>query len=190
MRMRSTFLLALAVAQLPYARQAIDLAHTRDDALYAAFNRGYDLPAGDILDHAEIITEFRRAVLIVRERADQGQYAFGERDLEKAMAKHEGRITFIVQARLHPLHTYANTPAYGLYIETGPASTPIAPKPFSREPAFPPGMAGPGNPIAAVRLEGTFPRAEIAAAAAPALIVTDDQANVIWKWRIDLARYR
>src|SRR3954469_2777413 len=104
--LRAALLVVLAVAQLPYARQAIDLAHTRDDALLAAFHRGYELPVGDVLDRAEIITEFRRAVMIVREHADQGEYAFSELSLAKAMAPFDGQVTFIVQARLHPLHTY------------------------------------------------------------------------------------
>src|SRR4051794_8845956 len=100
---------------LPYARQALDLGRTRDEALFAAFNRGYELPAGEgnVIDRAEIITAFRRAVLIVRDHANQGEYAFSERDLGKAMEPFEVAIGFIVQARLHPLHTYANTPSYG-----------------------------------------------------------------------------
>jgi hypothetical protein len=188
--LRTALFVALAVAQLPYARQAIDLAHTRDDALLAAFHRGYELPLGDVLDRAEIITEFRRAVMIVRERADQGEYAFSEQNLAKAIVPFAGQITFIVQARLHPLHTYAGAPAYGLYIESGPLTKPLAPKPFRRDPAYPPGMAAPGNAISGVLMEGTFDRDAIAAAKAPFLVVTDEQANVIWKARIDLARYR
>lgn len=188
--LRAALLVVLAVAQLPYARQAIDLAHTRDDALLAAFHRGYQLPLGDVLDRAEIITPFRRAVMIVREHADQGEYTFGEQALARAMAPFDGQVAVIVQARLHPLHTYAGAPAYGLYIETGPSTRPLAPKPFRRDPAYPPGMAAPGNPISGVLMEGTFDRDAIAAAKAPFLVVTDDQANVIWKGRLDLARYR
>jgi hypothetical protein len=44
--------------------------------------------------------------------------------------------------------------------------------------------------MSAVRLEGAFLRAEIEAAPSPVLVVTDDQANIIWKARIDLSRYR
>lgn len=179
-----------APAQLPYARQALDLGRTRDDALLAAFHRSYELTAGGTLDHAEIITEFRRAVMIVRERADRGEYALSTQDLEKAMAPFRGQVAFIVQARLHPLHTYAGAPAYGLYVETGAASPPLAPKPFRRDAAYPPGMAAPGNPISGVRMEGVFDRAAIEAAAAPSLVVTDERADVIWKARIDLTRYR
>lgn len=196
--MRAPLLLIVALVsalsapapQLPYASQALDLGRTRDDALLASFHRSYELTRGDVLDRAEIVTEFRRAVMIVRAHADQGEYAFSAQDLAKAMTPFEGQVTFVVQARLHPLHTYANTPPYALYIETGPATKPIAPKPFRRDAAYPPGMAGPGNTIAGVLMEGTFLRADIEAAPAPSLVVADEQANVIWKARIDLSRYR
>lgn len=195
-----TFLLVVLLAsglqvtdpapQPPYARQALDLGRTRDDALLAAFHRSYELTRGDVLDRAEIITEFRRAVMIVREHADRGEYAFSAQDLARAMRPFEGQITFVVQARLHPLHTYVSVPAYALYIETGSATAPIGPKPFRRDAAYPPGMAGPGNTISGVLLEGTFVRAAVGAAPAPFLVVADDEANVIWKARIDLSRYR
>jgi hypothetical protein len=192
--MRAALLLAVlvtgALVQLPYARQALELGRTRDEALFQAFNRGYELTPGELIDRAEIVTEFRRAVLIVRERANLADYTFSEHELTKAMEPVETAISFIVQVRLHPLNTYANAPAYGLYIETGPRSKPLAPKPFTREPVYPPGTAGPGRTVLAVRLEGRFEREDITAAAAPALVITDEQANVIWKTRVDLSRYR
>ena len=181
---------APAQPQLPYARQALDLGHTRDDAIYEAFTRSYQLTAGDTLDRAEIITEFRRAVMIVRDRANQGEYALSPQDLARAMAPYAGQVTFVVQVRLHPLHTYTSTPQFDMYVETGPATRPLAPKPFTRDPVLPLGAVGPGNTILAVHLEGTFARADIEAAPAPAIVVTDDRANVIWKARIDLTRYR
>jgi hypothetical protein len=186
--MRAALLFVLAFAQLPYARQALDLGHTHDEAMFDAFNHGYELATGDVLDRAEIITEFRRAVMIVRERDSQGDYLTPQ-DLAKAMQPFDGQVTVIVQARLHPLHTYANAPSYDLYVETGPSTRPLAAKPLKRAPVYPPGV-GPGNAMVAVRLEAAFARADVEAAAAPMLVVTDDQANVIWKGRLDLSRYR
>jgi hypothetical protein len=200
--MRTTLLILIALAcrpdlpapaiasQLPYARQALDLGRTRDDAMYEAFSRSYALTPADAIDRAEVVTEFRRAVMIVRDHVNQGEYTFTEQDLAKAMAPYAGQVTVIVQVRLHPLHTYANTPQYDLYVETGPATRPLAPARFRRDAVLPLGAVGPGHTILAVRLEGTFPRADIEAASAPAIIVTDDQANVLWKTRLDLTRYR
>ncbi len=187
--MRHVLVILFALAQLSPTRQALELGRTRDEAMFAAFNRGYELAPGDALDRAEVITEFRRSVLIVREHANLGEFGFSAYDLEKAMAPFAGRVTFIAQARLHPLHTYATLPQFDLYIETGPATPPLAAKPFKRDPVYPPG-AEMGAALIAVRLEGTFGREDIERAPAPALVVTDEHANVIWRARIDLGRFR
>src|SRR6187399_1773261 len=102
--MRAGLLLVLALAQLPYARQALDLGRTHDEALYDAFVRSYELTAGDVIDRVEIVTEFRRAVSIVRDRASLGNYSMTPQDLAAAMQPFDGAVVFIAQARLHPLH--------------------------------------------------------------------------------------
>jgi hypothetical protein len=181
-------LLLLVLPAQDFVRDAIALGRTRDAALYEAFNRGYELTAGGAIERAEIVTEFRRAVLLVRERADQGVYAVTERDLTLAMAPHRGKIGFVVQARLHPLHTYAKVPGYDLYIGTGPRTPPISTTDLERIPMY--AIGPPGGPLVGVRLEATFERADIAAARAPTLILTDDKADVLWQARIDLSRFR
>lgn len=187
--MRAAVLLLLALAQLPYTRQALDLGRTNDDALFDAFSRSYELTGTGIIDHVEIVTEFRRAVMIVRERARQGNFSTTAQDLAKAMEPYEGQVAVILQARLHPQHTYPNPPFYDLYVETGPSTPPVGAKPLKRDPVYPPGLAG-GASMVAVRLEATFKKADIDAATAPMLVLTDDHANIIWKARLDLSRYR
>ena len=181
-------LAVLAVAQIPDAREALRLGRSQDEALYAAFSKGYSLAPVEPVESAEIITEFRRAVLIVRGRAQLGEFGFTERDLNVAMTPHLGLITFIAQVRLNPMHTYAAAPAYEMYISTGPDTPPLAGREMKRDPVY---ALGPmGSPLIAVRLEITIPRAKIDAAANPELIVTDEQAAVMWRSRIDLARFR
>lgn len=187
--MRTAVLLVLALLQLPSTREIFDLGRTRDESLWDAFNRGYQLTPADAIERAEVITEFRRAVLFVRDEAGKGEFHITEQDLDKAMAPFAGTVTFVVEARLHPLHTYGRPPSYDLYVETGRTTRPIAATPLRRDAVYPPGIA-PNASMSAVRLEGTFPRADIESAPAPVLVVIDDRANVIWKARIDLSRYR
>jgi hypothetical protein len=191
--MRAAILLAFVVAFAAAAQgnrlhDAVVLGQTHDDALFESFDKAYSLPPTDTIEHAEIVTEFRRAVLMVREKALGGDYAFRDAQLAKALEPFKGLVTFIVRARLHPLNTFVKPPPYDLYVSTGPRSPPIASKAMKRDPIY---TLGPmGSPLAGVRLEASFPRAEIERAAAPALIVTDDKAEVIWQARIDLSRYR
>jgi hypothetical protein len=187
--MRAALLMVLALAQFPSARQALDLGRTRDDAMFAAFNRGYELPVADPLERAEVITEFRRAVLMVRDQYNVGDFGFTERDLVKAMTPYDGQVAFVAEARLSPLHTYAKPPTYELYVATGPGTKPLAAKSLKRDPVYPPGL-GMGSSFVGVRLEGAFSRADIETASAPMLTVTDEKANVLWQARIELSRYR
>jgi hypothetical protein len=173
----------------PWFREALQLGRTHDEALIDSFNKGYSLSPSGIIDNAEVITEFRRAVMIVREHALQGDYGFGPADLAKALAPYRGLVTFIVQVRLHPLNVFLSPPAYDLYISTGPNTPPLAAKPLKREPVYPPGGT-PGSQVVAVRLEASFPRDAIASAPDPKLIVTDEKAAALWQARIDLSRYR
>ena len=86
---QSIAVLALSFAALQFAdaREALRLGRTQDETVYAAFTKGYALPFDSTqpVDSAEIITEFRRAVLIERDQVRQGDYTFGPEDLAKAM---------------------------------------------------------------------------------------------------------
>jgi len=191
MPFRAILMLALAavtIAQDPL-RDALNLGHTRDQALYDSFSRGYALTVPATLDSAEIVTEFRRAVMIVRERENVGDYLMDTRNLSNALAPFAGLVTFIVQVRLNPMNTFRNAPAYDLYVSTGPATKPVAGKSIAREAIYPLGMP-PGSGMLAVRVTASFPRADIESAAQPSIVFTDDHAEVLWQARIDLSRYR
>ena len=190
MLLRATLIAAcvLALAQDSF-RDALNLGHTHDDALFDSFNRGYQLTVSGTIDSAEIITEFRRAVILVRQRDALGDYIQDTRTLSNALAPFAGVVTFVVQARLNPLNTYAKPPAYELYISTGPSTKPLAGKPYLREAIYPMGAPASAGMIA-VRLTASFPRADIESAPQPALVVTDDRAEILWQARVDLGRYR
>jgi hypothetical protein len=173
----------------PWFRDAIELGRTQDDALFAAFNKGYSLSPSGIIDSTEVITEFRRAVLIVREHALLGGFTFGPAELAKALAPYRGQVTFVVQVRLNPMNTFTAAPPYDLYVSTGPTTPPIPAKPLKRDPVYPPGGAL-GSPVVAVRLDALLPVEPIMAAPQPQLVVTDEKADIIWQARIDLTRFR
>ena len=119
----------------------------------------------------------------------QGEYVFGPENLAAALTPFKGLVTFMVQVRLNPLNVYQKPPLYQLYVSTGPHTKPLVGKPYKRDPVYPPGSV-PGGAMSAVRLEATFPRAEIESAAAPTLTLVDDRGMVIWTARLDLSRYR
>ena len=181
---------AVQVSAKDEAHDAVVLGHTRDPALYDAFHSGYYLtPSGEV-ERAEVITEFRRAVLIVREHADFGEYSFNETSLARALGPYRGVVTFTAQLRLHPLHNYAKPPGYEMYVRTGPSTPPIRPSTFKREAIYPPGTFKKPVPMTGFTLELTVPRADISGAAEPALVIVNEAGDIIWQARLDLARFR
>jgi hypothetical protein len=181
---------ALLLPQGDSLHDAVNLGRTHDQALYDAFHSGYKLAASGDVDSVEIITEFRRAVMIVRQHADSGEYSFNENGLAAGLAPFRGQVSFIAQVRLNPLNTFIKPPAYDMYLRTGATTKPVVPLAFKRDPVYPPGMGPPGSNIIGVRLEAAFSRADIAAASDPYLVVTDDKGAVLWQGRVDLTRYR
>jgi hypothetical protein len=170
-------------------RDAVALGQTHDEVLFESFNKSYNLSPSGTIERAEIVTEFRRGVLIVREHAQAGDYSFGWDALSKALLPMKGLVTFIVQVRLNPMNTFGREPAYDLYVSTGPASGPIASTGVKRQPIYPQG-GGPGSGLVGVRLEASFPRTAFTRSAMPQLVVTDEKAEVLWQARLDLSRYR
>jgi hypothetical protein len=186
-------LLLLALLLVPQGSDLTDalaLGRTHDQATFDAFNAGYELPVSGIVERVELVTEFRRAVLLVRQHAEQGEYSFTARNLAEAMAPYRGTIAIIAVVRLNPLNTFATPPNYDLYVTTGPGSPPIAPPTIDRDAIYPPGISPPGSAMTAVRLTASFPRDAIAAAHDPAIVIADHQGTIIWQGPLDLARYR
>ena len=161
------------------------LGRTRDPAQYDAFHAGYVLsPSGEV-ERVEVITEFRRAVLIVRQHAEMGEYSFNENNLARALVPYRGLVTFTAQLRLHPLHNYATPPGYEMYVQTGPTTKPIAPSSFKREPVYPPGRPDTPPAMSGFVLILTVPRADISGAADPALVIVNEASDVVWRARLE-----
>lgn len=169
-------------------RDAVGIGRTRDPAVYSAFTADYFLPGSGEVQNVEIITEFRRAVMIVRAYADAGEYAFNENNLARVMPPYRGLVTFIAQLGLHPLHVYPAPPKYEMFVRTGPSTKPIQPARFKREPVY--SLGSEDRSMTGFRLELSVARAEINDAAAPTLMIVNDHADVIWQAPLDLSRYR
>ena len=113
-------LLALAfAAQGTDLRDALRLGRTPDEALYLSFSKGYDLAPPPPVGSAEVVTEFRRAVMLVRERARLGDLSVTEYDLGVALKPFAGTVTIVAQVNLRPLNAFTKPPLYDLYISTG-----------------------------------------------------------------------
>ena len=122
--MRLAFAVALVITlgstEIERAQQ---MARSRE-AERAQFHRRYlfDLP-GDTVTQLEVITEFRRLVMITEDHLRLGDQMFsrGVRAAEGALAPTRGMLTLKAKLRFHPLNTYADVPAVRLAL--GPPAT-------------------------------------------------------------------
>jgi hypothetical protein len=188
--MAAILLLALFIVQSNDVREAWELGRTHELARLDAFNKNYQLAGSDAVDYAEVLTEFRRCVLLVREHAQRGDFGYTPIDVERDVKPLHGQIAFVVQARLNPLHVFVSPPRYELFISTGRMSKPLAAKPLKRDGVY--GLNAPkaSGPLIGVRVEGAFLRSDVEDAEAPVLTLADEKANVIWQAPLDLSRYR
>jgi hypothetical protein len=112
--------------------RALAMARSRD-AERARFHAAYIFPIkGSMIQTIEVITEFRRAVLITEDHLKQGDWIFGQggrnlRGENAADALKPTRGRFTVRARLEfgPHSTYATVPAVDIAIDGTPALTPL-----------------------------------------------------------------
>lgn len=108
---------AMSTSQIERAQQ---VARSRD-AERTLFHRKYlfDLP-GDTVTQIEVITEFRRLVLITEDhlRAGDQMFSRGLREAEAAMAPTRGVLTLKAQVRFNPLNAFASIPPLRLALGT------------------------------------------------------------------------
>jgi len=181
--------LAIATIGEDMLRDAIVLGHKHDDAVFESFDKGYALTAYGSIDSAEVMTEFRRAVILVRERDALGDHIDDTHTLSSMLAPFAGLVTFIVQARLNPLNTYKQPPNYYLYVRTGDKSNWLSGKSIIVDAVYS-DTASQAGEMVGIRLTSSFRRADIEAATQPQLVLIDDHANPLWQMGIDLRRYR
>jgi hypothetical protein len=77
----------------------------------------------DTVTQIEVVTEFRRLVLITEEHIFRGDWLFSrsETAAEKALASVRGIVTIRAAVRFNPLNTFITPPAYLLAISAGEA---------------------------------------------------------------------
>ncbi len=109
----------------------------------ARFHAPYIVRLDDpLVEQVEVITEFRRMVLIAEDRLRTGDWMFARSTAEasRALAPWTGVLTISTRLRFNPLNVYATVPAYtivlagqgGVILPTATTATPLLSDPFPR----------------------------------------------------------
>lgn len=112
--------------------RALAIARSRD-AERARFHAAYIFPVKtSTIQAVEVVTEFRRAVLITEDHLKQGDWIFGQggRNLRgenaaDALKPTQGRLTIRAHLEFGPHSTYATVPPVEIVVDGAPAVEPL-----------------------------------------------------------------
>jgi hypothetical protein len=112
--------------------RALSTARSRD-AERTRFHAAYIFPIkASVVQRVEVVTEFRRAVLITEEHLKQGDWIFGQggRNLRgenaaDALKPTEGRVTIRAHLEFGPHSTLASVPQVEIVVDGSPALMPL-----------------------------------------------------------------
>ncbi len=97
--------------------EAVALGLSRDEARRAAFHAQYvQRLGGPLVESLEVVTEFRRAVLLAEERARQGEAAWAVERAAAALDEYRGRLDLVLHLRFDPLNAYRAMPRVNVVI--------------------------------------------------------------------------
>jgi hypothetical protein len=100
------------------------------EAERARFHGKYTFKPGDpIVQQIEVVSEFRRMVLITEERLRQGDWLFSQsvRSGEEALRPKRGLLTISARLRFSPLNAYVTAPDMTIAISPADTNRPLAP---------------------------------------------------------------
>ena len=100
--------------------RALAIARARDSERQQFHNQYIFKPSDPAVTQIEVITEFRRLVLIGEDHVLHGDSMFtrGLREAEQALGSSRGMLTIRAQVRFNPLNTFIVSPDYALAIGT------------------------------------------------------------------------
>jgi hypothetical protein len=118
--------------------EAVVLGQSRTEAVHVRFHQPYRLQTpGTPVDYIDVVTPFRRVVLLAEERLRLGMLGFTQREAIAGLGEQSGVIELRVDMTFHPLNVYVGVPAYDVELVT--AATPpvrLLPRDLARIPRF------------------------------------------------------
>jgi hypothetical protein len=136
--------------------RALAIARSREEQrarFHAPYVRNIDTP---FVERAEIISEFRRVVLIAEDRQRRGDrlFAYSITQAAAAVEPWKRRVALAARIRFHPQNVYVTLPP----IDVRVLGAPDARIGVSAEPvlSLPPGRSGAFVPILGANVEGVF----------------------------------
>lgn len=116
--------------------EALGIGHSRIQTVPARFHLPYRIQiAAPPIDYIDVVTPFRRIVLLAEERTRAGG-RLQQREALALIADHSAQIELRVEATFHPLNAFVGVPAYHVLLRTDADAMPIDPMRIDLIPRF------------------------------------------------------
>jgi hypothetical protein len=167
---------------------ALSLARSRQSAALDRFHAAYVLdPMDPRIARLEVITEFRRAVMLAQFEASRGNFILSPTGLGKLLAPHAGRTAIRAEVRVSPLATFVGPPEYHVELAAGGRRLTVIEE--TRAPVYPPG-APVGSGLVAVIVETSFFTDAVRQPACCELSVTEPDGKPLLRQEVNFAGLR
>jgi hypothetical protein len=170
--------------------EALRIARTRRPAEFERFTDPYVvIRGGPGRPTVEVITEFRRAVILARQQVDHGNYTWSPTNLSRALAKYEGLSSVRAEIWLSPVHMYVGTPAYRLDLYTAAHRALMATE-EKRDPILAPTTPDGSSSMTGVTLESIYRDEALREPGCCLLIIVDPKGETVVKTQVEFANLK
>jgi hypothetical protein len=116
--------------------EAIGIGHTRIQAVRVRFHEPYRIQiSAPPIDYVDVVTPFRRVVLLAQERAQAGGRLL-QREAVALLADRSTLVEFRVEMTFHPLNAFVGVPAYDILLATEATGVHVDPVQMVLTPRF------------------------------------------------------
>ena len=178
--------------------EALVLGQSRIESVRARFHQPYRLQVGrPPFDYVDVVTPFRRVVLITEERTNLGIRGFTNREAAAALGAGAGAVEVRVEMTFHPQNVFIGVPGYDVELMVVSTAARVMPREVTRIPRFGariesaplpapagalPNQGGGSMPVTGGTIVATFPVGTLEAAGVYDVVVSE--------MRKELARVR
>lgn len=169
--------------------EAIGIGLSRIDSVRTRFHQPYRLQVGrPPIDYVDVVTPYRRVVLLTEERTQLGIRGFTQREAAAALDNQSGVVELRVEMTFHPQNAFVGVPGYDVELVAGLPPTRLMPSNVERIPRFvarigtaplpapsgaTPNPPGGGSPLVGGTIVATFPMARLNGTGAYEVVVSE-----------------
>jgi hypothetical protein len=124
--------------------EALSIGQSRIESVRTRFHQPYRLQiARPPFDYVDVVTPFRRVVLLTEDRTNLGIRGFTTREAVDALGTQAGVVEFRVEMTFHPQNVFIGVPGYEVELLAPGTPDRLKPMEVTRLPRFGPRIDGP-----------------------------------------------